>query len=56
MKKRIAVSAATGLAVATVGLASFAVMSPSAVGSSQVLADCHVHVNDGGNDVDVNWC
>jgi hypothetical protein len=47
---------ALSVAVATVGLGSLAVASPPAVGSSQVLADCHVHVNYQGSDTDVNWC
>ena len=44
--KRIALGLATA--------ATFAVMT---IGSaSPAMADCSVHVNNGGTDVVVNWC
>lgn len=70
MKKlTIALSAATAIAAATVGLASPALASTSTLGSAPaivsasganidpgMLPQCSVHVNNGGTDVNVVWC
>lgn len=50
--KKIPRAIYAGLALVTIGLGSLAVASPAAVGSTQVLADCHVYANG----VDVTWC
>ena len=44
--KKLALGVAT---VATFALMSIGVASPA-------MADCSVHVNNGGSDVSVNWC
>ena len=69
MKKlTFALSAATALAAATIGLAAPAMAAPSGVGPAQdtvssVAAnqaiyplDCSVHVVYQGSPVDVQWC
>jgi hypothetical protein len=53
MKKlTFAMSAASVLAAATIGLAAPATAAPSA----PFPTDCSVHVIYQGNPVDVNWC
>jgi hypothetical protein len=55
MKKlTFALSAATALAAATIGLAAPAEAAPLVGGP--VPLDCSVHVWYQGSDVDVNWC
>jgi hypothetical protein len=52
MKKfTFALSAATALAAATIGLAAPALAAPA-----PFPTDCSVHVIYQGNPVDVNWC
>jgi hypothetical protein len=42
------------LALGLATVATFAVMSIGV--ASPAMADCSVHVNNGGTDVSVNWC
>jgi hypothetical protein len=53
-KATLALSAATALAAATIGLAAPA-MAQSLPGGPAPL-DCSVHVFYQGSNVDVNWC
>jgi hypothetical protein len=41
----------------TLGLATAATFVVMSIGvASPAMADCNVHVNNGGTDVSVNWC
>ncbi len=41
----------------TLGLATAATFVAMTIGlASPAMADCAVHVNNGGTDVSVNWC